>query len=113
MSFKDLSQLKQFGTPYAYISKFQKVAVMVNDVSKALLVILLTEGLADPLRGLVRLTDLQHFWMPLVELEIFGRPFPKLDLLQKQTFQPSSRIQIPSKKTQPTKTRRIAIFKMN
>ena len=33
MSFRDLAQLKHLGTPEAYISEFQKVVVMVNDVS--------------------------------------------------------------------------------
>ena len=38
MSFRDLAQLKQLGTPEAYISEFQKVDFMVNDVSESCLV---------------------------------------------------------------------------
>ena len=33
MSFRDLAQLNILGTPEAYISEFQKVVVMVNDLS--------------------------------------------------------------------------------
>ena len=42
MSFKDLSQLKQSGTPNAYIAEFQKVVFMVKDVSEAKLFLLFT-----------------------------------------------------------------------
>ena len=32
--FRELAQLKQIGSPKAYISEFQRVVVMVLDVSK-------------------------------------------------------------------------------
>jgi hypothetical protein len=54
LSFRDLAQLKQTGTTDAYISDFQRISVMVTDISEARLVMLFTEGLAEPLRGWVK-----------------------------------------------------------
>jgi len=46
--------LKQFPTPKAYILDFEKLSGMVSDVSMARLVLLFTEGLTEPLRGLMK-----------------------------------------------------------
>ena len=54
LSFKELAQFKQVGTPEAYMLEFEKISVMVFDVSMARLVLLFTEGLTEPLRGLVK-----------------------------------------------------------
>ena len=54
MSFRDLAQLKQTGSAEAYISDFQRISVMVTDISEARLVMLFTEGLTEPLRGWVK-----------------------------------------------------------
>ena len=54
ISFQDLAHIRQVGTPEAYISKFQKVAVMVTDISESRLILLFTEGLAEPLKGSVK-----------------------------------------------------------
>ena len=40
--FWDLAHIRQVGTPEAYISKFQKVAVMVTDISESSLILLFT-----------------------------------------------------------------------
>lgn len=41
-----------------YISEFQRVAVMVINISEARLIMLFIEGLDDPLRGWVRAYNL-------------------------------------------------------
>jgi hypothetical protein len=52
--FKDLAQLRQIGTQEAFITKFQRVAVAVTDISEPRLVMIFTEGLTQPLRGWVK-----------------------------------------------------------
>jgi hypothetical protein len=52
--FIELAQLKQTGSPEAYISEFQRVDVMVSDISKGRLLMLFVEGLMDLLRGWVK-----------------------------------------------------------
>ena len=54
ISFRDLAHIRQVGTPEAYISRLQKVDVMVTDISKSMLILLFTEGLDEPLKGLVK-----------------------------------------------------------
>ena len=54
LPFKELAQLKQTGSPTEYMLDFQKLSVKVADVSMGRLVLLFTEGLAEPLRGLVK-----------------------------------------------------------
>jgi hypothetical protein len=54
MSFRDLAQLRQTGSAEAFISEFQRISVMVTDISEARLVMLFTEGLTEPLRGWVK-----------------------------------------------------------
>ena len=44
LAFKELAQLKQVGTPEAYMLEFKKISVMVSDVSMAMLGLLFTEG---------------------------------------------------------------------
>ena len=55
ISFRDLAHIRQVGTPKAYISKFKKVAAMVTDISNSRLILLFTEGLAEPLKGMAKL----------------------------------------------------------
>ena len=45
LPFKELAQLKQVGTPESYMLEFEKISVMVSDVSMARLVLLFTGGL--------------------------------------------------------------------
>ena len=46
--------MKQVGTPEAYMLEFENISIMVFDVSMDRLVLLFTEGLTEPLRGLVK-----------------------------------------------------------
>jgi hypothetical protein len=52
--FKDLAQLRQTDTTKAFITEFQRIAVVVTDISKPRLIMLFTEGLTEPLRGWVK-----------------------------------------------------------
>ena len=54
--FVELTKLKQTGSPKTYISDFLRVSVMVPDLSAARMIYIFVEGLAEPLRGLVRST---------------------------------------------------------
>lgn len=54
LHFKELAQLKQSGSVDAYIAKFQRLSVLVTDISPRRLVVLFCDGLADPLRGWVK-----------------------------------------------------------
>jgi hypothetical protein len=52
--FRELAQLRQTGTPDAYITYFQRMVVMVTDISEERLVMLFTKGLAEPFREWVK-----------------------------------------------------------
>jgi hypothetical protein len=52
--FRDLAQLRQTGTAEAFITEFQRVTVVVTNISEPRLVMLFTEGLTEPLRGWVK-----------------------------------------------------------
>ena len=52
--FKELAQLKQTGSADAFISEFQRIAIMVTDISESRLIMLFTEALTEPLRGWVK-----------------------------------------------------------
>jgi hypothetical protein len=52
--FRDLAQLRQTGIAEAFITEFQRVAVVVTDISEPRLIMLFTEGLTEPLRGWVK-----------------------------------------------------------
>ena len=54
LPFKELVQLKQVGTPKAYMLEFENISVIVSDVYMYRLVLLFTEGLKEPLIGLVK-----------------------------------------------------------
>jgi hypothetical protein len=54
LHFRELTQLKQIGSPGSYIEEFQRVIVMVSDVSQARLMMLFIEGLMEPLRGWIK-----------------------------------------------------------
>lgn len=55
--FRELAQLRQAGGLEQFINDFQKLAVMVPDISEQRLVILFTEGLTKPLKGWVKAFD--------------------------------------------------------
>ena len=46
--------MRQTGTPDAYITDFQRMAIMVTNISQQWLVMLFNEDLAEPLRGWVK-----------------------------------------------------------
>ena len=52
--FKDLAQLKQTGSAETFISEFQRISVMVSNISESRLIMLFTEALINPLRGWVK-----------------------------------------------------------
>ena len=54
MSFKELAQLKQVGTPTDYMNECQKLSVNVVDVSMGRLVVFFTKFLDEPLKVLVK-----------------------------------------------------------
>ena len=54
--FFELTRIKQTGSPETYIADFLRVSVMVPDLSTAQMIYMFVEGLAEPLRGLVRST---------------------------------------------------------
>jgi hypothetical protein len=54
LHFRELAQLKQTGSVEAFIAEFQRVVVMVTDVSESRLIMLFVEALAEPLRGWVK-----------------------------------------------------------
>lgn len=55
--FRELAQLKQYGTVDAYIAEFQRLSVMVTGVTERRLVILFSEGLTEPLKGWIKAFD--------------------------------------------------------
>jgi hypothetical protein len=54
LHFRELTQLRLIGRVDAYISEFQRLAVMVKDVSEDRLIILFIEGLSEPLCGWIK-----------------------------------------------------------
>ncbi|XP_059075207.1 uncharacterized protein LOC131875183 [Cryptomeria japonica] len=55
--FRELAQLKQQDSLDAYISDFQKLAVMAPNITEKRLVVLFFEGLEEPLKGWVKAFD--------------------------------------------------------
>ena len=47
LHFRELTQLMQTGSPEVYIEEFQRLVVMVQDMSQSRLMMLFTEGLMD------------------------------------------------------------------
>jgi hypothetical protein len=54
LHFQELTQLRQTRAPEVYIEEFQRLAVMVQDVSQSRLMMIFTEGLMEPLKGWVK-----------------------------------------------------------
>jgi hypothetical protein len=54
LHFWELTQLRQTGAPEVYIEEFQRLAVMVQDISQTRLMMLFIEGLMEPLKGWVK-----------------------------------------------------------
>jgi len=93
--FRELAQLKQTGSPEAFISEFQRLAVIVIDIFEVRLVILFVEGLVEPLRGWVKVykpTTLQDAVNCTRDME---------DAAPKRRFLPESTFPQKSKETKP------------
>ena len=54
LNFKDLAQLRQTGSVDQFIAEFQKLSVLVTNISKRMRVVLFMDGLAEPLKGWVK-----------------------------------------------------------
>ena len=87
--FRELAQLRQIGSLESYISEFQRVAVMVTDITGPQLIMLFTEGLVEPLRGWVRA------YKPATLQDTIGRAKDLQDAVLKTRF--------PRKPTFPSK----------
>jgi hypothetical protein len=77
LHFRELTQLRQTGAPEVYIEEFQKLAVMVKDISPTRLMMLFTEVLMEPLMGLVKdfkPTSLQYAIWRMRDLGLAAKP---------------------------------------
>lgn len=54
LHFKELAQLRQWGPIDSYISDFQRLSVLVIDISERRLIVLFVDGLSEPLHGWVK-----------------------------------------------------------
>ena len=71
ISFREMAQLRQTGTPEAYIAEFEKVAMQVTNILEHKLGMLFTKGLAEPPRGWVKAfkpTTLQDVVMKTLDM---------------------------------------------
>jgi len=77
LNFWELTQLKKTGTVKAYIDEFQRLEVMVQDMSLTRLMMLFTEGLMQPLEGWVKAfkpTNLQEAIRKTRDLGLAAKP---------------------------------------
>lgn len=54
LHLKDLTQLKQTGTVEQYISEFEKLAILVTEISERHKIVIFIDGLSDSLKGWVK-----------------------------------------------------------
>lgn len=57
VNFHELAPLKQHGTLETYVADFQRLSIMVPNISERRLVVLFMEGLMEPLRGWLKAFD--------------------------------------------------------
>jgi hypothetical protein len=93
--FRELAQLKQTGSPEDFISEFQRVVVMVTDISESRLVMLFTEALAEPLRGWVKA------YKPTTLQDAISRTRDLQDAVPKSRFPPKPTFPIKDKDKKP------------
>ena len=96
--FRELAQLKQTGSAYAFILEFQRIAVMVTNISESRLIMLFKEALTKPLWGWVksyRPTTLEDAIIRTRDLE---------DGLPKNRFPPRTNFPIKDKDRKPFQT---------
>ena len=51
LHFRELAHLRQTGSVEAFVTKFQRIVVMVTNISESRLIMLFVEGLVGPLCG--------------------------------------------------------------
>ena len=94
LHFKDLTQLRQTRSVEAFISEFQRKAMVVSDISEHILVMLFTEALTEPLRGWVKafephtlqeaIVHTRYMGDSVMKPKTFSKPFvPQRDKDQK------------------------------
>ena len=93
--FRELAQLRQTGSPESYISEFQRVAVMVTNITEPRLIMLFIEGLAEPLRGWVKA------YKPATLQDAIGRARDLQDAVPKNRFPPKPTFPSKGKDTRP------------
>ena len=79
--FRELAQLKQTGSVEAFISEFQRIAIMVTDVSESRLTMLFTEAFTEPLQGWVKAYKPLTLQDAISRARIFRIQFPKTNSL--------------------------------
>ena len=93
--FRKLEQLKQIGSAYAFISEFQRIAVMVIDISESRLIMLFTEALTEPLQGWVK------SYRPTTLADTISRTRDLQDAVPKNRFPPITNFPIKDKERKP------------
>ena len=93
--FRELAQLRQTGSADSYISEFHRVAVMVTDITEPRLIMLFTEGLAEPLCGWVKA------YKPVTLQDAIGRARDLQDAVPKNRFPPKPAFPPKGKDTRP------------
>jgi hypothetical protein len=91
LHFRELAQLKQTGSPEAYISEFQRVVVMVSDISEGHLVMLFVEGIMEPLRGWIKAYKPTSLQDAVSRARDMQDAVPKSWFLPKPTFTPKTK----------------------
>ena len=54
LNFKDLAQVKQISTVDNYVTEFQRLSILVTDISERHRIVLFMDGLREPLRGWIK-----------------------------------------------------------
>ena len=93
--FRELAQLKQTGSADAFISEFQRIAVMVTDISESRLIMLFTEALTEPLRGWIK------FYRPTTLANAISRTRDLQDAVPKNRFPPRANFCIKDNERKP------------
>ena len=98
--FKDLTQLKQTGSAETFISKFQRISIMVFDISETRLIMLFMEALSEPLCGWVKA------YRPITLQDTISRTLDPQDSMPKNKH-PQKTTSLPENKEKPTHFQKI------
>ena len=102
--YRELAQLKQTGSAEAFISEFQRVAVMVTVLSESKLVMLFTKALTKPLRGWVKAYKPSTLHDAIDRTRDLQDSVPKNRFLTKMNFPIKDKDKKPFKQEWPKKT---------